>query len=43
MIELVKEKIKGLEYKEPNSLKELYKLLGILKFVVMDIARGCPA
>ena len=41
MIELVKEKIKGLEYKEPNSLKELYKLLGILKFVVMDIARGC--
>jgi hypothetical protein len=41
MIELVKEKIKSLEYKESDSLKELYKLLGILKFVVMDIARGC--
>jgi hypothetical protein len=41
MISLVKSKIESLAYSNRDSLKELYKLIGISKFVIEDKSRGC--
>ncbi len=41
MINLVRSKIEALSYSSKDSLKELYKLIGISKFVIADKSRGC--
>lgn len=40
MITLAKSKIENLQYKNPGSIKELFKLLGASKFVILSEARG---
>jgi hypothetical protein len=41
MIGLVKNKIGELQYKSPESIEELIKLLGISRFVIQDKSREC--